>query len=434
MLLFLLLAIPAWGICPPEKVEIFADVPTTPDIYNRNLLKVHFEGDELWLCTTDGIYSIDLEDAFSLRLVGFKGCAVQDYVKSGNTIIASKALTGETYNTPPFAYVSHDNGQTFADYNPAHLLSNHYYGEYINCISALAQNPANSEEILMLSTGDGLYRSLDFGRSWECLDENYLGNPTACFLEYHPRNPSTILFHGETGALQGMMRISRDGGDSWEFKPSEFHGDNCIHQVAFHPTNDREWVYGGEGILAKSSDAGANFPIVADWWEDHSRSAYYYNVEYDTGNPDIVYAAGIVYDIDNQIRVAVSTDGGDSWNLALDFSVGDGQALYNGISQTAGYLYFYSYGKLYRVAKKELIQGYGSSFNPQPASNAYTVGSGIVRFAQEVADLEICTIDGRIICRASNCVECSIVDFPAGVYVIRYSLNGSSFSGKIILR
>ena len=73
--------------------------------------QMHIEGDVLYVCTNQGLYSKDLTSEESTwQLVGFKNVPLQDYVRKGGDILALRYnVNGE------FLLLSLDGGKTYED-------------------------------------------------------------------------------------------------------------------------------------------------------------------------------------------------------------------------------------------------------------------------------------------------------------------------------
>ena len=342
-------------LCPAEKIEKLADIPYSSEYSVCNLQKMHIDGDKLIVCTNIGLYAIDLNAPSIAEPYGFDGVPVADFVKSGTTILARKGCIIVNENIEdklPYAYISHDNGKTYKEFYPE-KMHHDKYGDCWSFIDAMVQNPHNDKEILVLNWY-GLWKSTDFGATWTHLTEHWAGNTVACFMEYFPHDMETFMFHGESWILEDALYITRDSGKSWQSIHGIFHGDNCIHQMAFHPTDPNVWVYGGEGCIGMTKDKGHTFNIVWDVWSDEENCAYFYNILFDQSNPDIIFASG---EIGRLMRVVASYNRGKSWKKVAEIPIEQNQRTNKSIDmiQTDSHLYLMtSDSKVYRILKKDL--------------------------------------------------------------------------------
>ncbi|MHC5065011.1 MAG: WD40/YVTN/BNR-like repeat-containing protein, partial [Planctomycetota bacterium] len=228
------------------------------------------------------------------------------------------------------------------------------------------QNPIRS-----LSYGDGVYKSVDGGKTWEHkgLRESFMIGRIAI----HPRDPD-IVYVGAQGRLYGPneergLYKTTDGGDTWE-KIMHIDDETGVIDVKMHPRDPdtllvvsyqrmRDAYDGGRlpmdagpgaGIW-KTTDGGKNFKRIKEGLPDNlTRSG----LSYCYSNPDVVYAIigqtrigqtrqrgggrrgegpreGVQGD--SKVGLYRSEDGGDSWDL---------------VNNTLGASWdYYFYGKIY---------------------------------------------------------------------------------------
>jgi photosystem II stability/assembly factor-like uncharacterized protein len=180
------------------------------------------------------------------------------------------------------------------------------------------QHPENPDVIILL-THYGISISEDFGHSWRSILERYPGGQSLHFA-FHPLDGNTIFYTGENLSFSGVIYRSPDGGNSWTVYDTsmlDVGGDNCVHSIAYHPTNPDILVYGGEGKIGKSTDRGATWNVT-DLYET---AMYFFKALFDNDNPDILYATGggggesIYGEIFNLYR---STDMGNTWHHVFE--------------------------------------------------------------------------------------------------------------------
>ena len=71
------------------------------------------------------------------------------------------------------------------------------------------------------------------------------------------------------------------------YKGNENERNNCIHHIAFDPTNPNIMIYSGEYFLKKTIDKGRIWnPVLKD-------DVYFYKTIYDKRNPQILYSTGV---------------------------------------------------------------------------------------------------------------------------------------------
>jgi len=311
--------------------------------------RMHIEGDKLFVCTNKGLYSKDLaKNNSAWQLAGFEGVPLQDYVRRGSDILALRYNMGGG-----FLLLSHDDGQTYEDVTPDFLR-----GEKYEILISLAQHSTDPNTLLLSSFYKGLLRSSDFGQTWKNLTELY-GNSVASFIGFHPARPSIIYNGGEDEALEGHINISYDGGRTWNDHGNSlgFPGDNCVHQVAFHPANPDRWIAGGEGCVFLTDNNGQTWSCQ-NYLGDESRCAYWYFSTFDNEHPDTVYMAGCLGPSGQKgacIKLMCSTDGGRSWHPSQVMSFEKDIERVNDLQQYHDRLFVYSESDVYEVSKNQLI-------------------------------------------------------------------------------
>jgi photosystem II stability/assembly factor-like uncharacterized protein len=155
------------------------------------------------------------------------------------------------------------------------------------------------------TVGEGLFRSLDGGRSFRRACDGMFVECHVRALAVDARRPSTLFLGSETGLYR-----SDDGADSWAQVPGPVVGEQvwCVHQPAAKP--DRLIVGTCPARLFRSDDGGASWaPADADMLRECPRimRTRVTCVAGDPDNPDILWA-GVEID-----GAYVSRDGGRTW-------------------------------------------------------------------------------------------------------------------------
>ncbi len=273
--------------------------------------KLKLMNDTLYVSTNTGVYRKDLKQNSSWEQYAFKGIPVTEFVKNGSNLLAISPGTKDGKDS--LMFLSEDNGKTFQNYTSPHFFE---FEEY-NYPHRIVQNPRNPNSILLFHTHYGLSGSEDFGKSWKNLNA-VGGGYQSWFAGFHPLDTTTIFYSGEMDSFTGYIFRSTDSGITW---PDFFNyykhpgGDNCIHDIAFHPTNPEILAYSGEMTIAKSTDKGETWNIK----DLFNSSIYFYTILFDGENPDYLYASGLSrksLNINDTIFVYRSTDMGDSWHIA----------------------------------------------------------------------------------------------------------------------
>jgi photosystem II stability/assembly factor-like uncharacterized protein len=167
-----------------------------------------------------------------------------------------------------------------------------------------------------------VYRSADGGRSWEELEGiTRIRGHEDWFLPYSPRagaarnayvSGDRLLVAAE---VAGLLR-SEDGGGTWVCEPVA--GDEDVHHVTAHP-DDPDLLYvslgtaslnqrgGRHGGIARSRDGGQTWEKLET---DYTRATIV-----PPERPDLVLA-GPAPRVGRGGRIVVSPDGGDTWEPA----------------------------------------------------------------------------------------------------------------------
>lgn len=317
---------------------------------NLSQPRMHVEGEKLYVCTSQGLYTKDLtDDNSALQQVGFDGKPLQGYVRRGADILALRYNEGGEY-----LLLSHDGGKTYEDVTPD-IFRN---GEHER-LGNLVQHPTDPNTLLVASLYKGVCRSINFGQTWEQLTEFVYGNPAASFIGFHPARPNVIYNSGEGMIYEGHINITYDGGQTWNDHGNSlgFPGANCVHQVAFHPANPDLWIAGGEGCVFLSDDNGQTWSYQ-NYWGDETRTAYWFFSAFDSEHPDTVYMAGCLGRNGQQkacIKLMCSTDGGRSWHPSQVMTSDREFDRVNDLQQYGDRLFVYTESDVYEVSKAELI-------------------------------------------------------------------------------
>ena len=303
--------------------------------------QTHVEGNILYVCTKQGLYSKDLSnDECAWQLAGFEGIPLQDYARRGDDLLAVRFDYNGSY-----LLLSHDGGQTYEDITPD-MFKGKKHGFILN----LDCHPTDPNTLLVSSWYDGgIYLTTDFGQTW-----NKLSPYTPEHVGFHPLNPEIIYEVG--GAIRDMetdLHISYDGGQTWQKKWSCFPNYMGIYRMAFHPTDPNKWIAGGNHCVHTTSDNGQtwNTQVFRDYNETVINWHY---AAYDNENADIVYMAGGYHN--EYMKLMCSTDGGTSWNRPyLEPIKTTPTEIVFDMKQYGDKLLVYSQSDVYEISKAELF-------------------------------------------------------------------------------
>ncbi len=305
--------------------------------------QIHVEGDILYACTNQGLYSKDLSDEGSTwQLVGFEGLPLQDYARKGDSILVLRYNENESY-----LLLSNDGGQTYEDITPEMFCKAKQ-----NVYLSLVQHPTDSNTLLASSWGNGgIFQSRDFGQTWESLF-----NDSPEYIGYHPLTPEIIYESGSNIYGQPEINISYDAGQTWQdcspYYPG-YNNWNDVFRVAFHPTNSNRWVVGGWGCVYISDDNGHTWNTQNVRIDGYKLASPLRLSLFDDKNNDIVYMAGFA---SGEIHVMCSMDGGTTWNVPHIERAESIPEIVTDLKQYGDKLLIYSESDVYEVSKAELIE------------------------------------------------------------------------------
>ena len=304
--------------------------------------QIHVEGDILYACTNQGLYSKDLSDEGSTwQLVGFEGIPLQDYARKGDSILVLRYNENESY-----LLLSNDGGQTYEDITPEMFCKAKQ-----NVYLSLVQHPTDSNTLLASSWGNGgIFQSRDFGQTWESLF-----NDSPEYIGYHPLTPEIIYESGSNIYGQPEINISYDAGQTWQdcspYYPG-YNNWNDVFRVAFHPTNSNRWVVGGWGCVYISDDNGHTWNTQNIRIDGYKLASPLRLSLFDNKNNDIVYMAGFA---SGEIHVMCSMDGGTTWNVPHIERAESIPEIVTDLKQYGDKLLIYSESDVYMVSKADLI-------------------------------------------------------------------------------
>lgn len=181
---------------------------------------------------------------------------VSDIVLSGNyendqTLIIATGDRDSYDNYSEGVLITRDDGNTW---NPTDIDYTITDRKFINRIIQQYDEP----EVLLAATGDGVFKSTDFGTTWDQL----LTDRIFIDMEFHPSNP--MIIYGSTGT--GQIYKSVNGGNNWTL--AHFYSQSGRTELAVSPAQP-DWLYavmsaGSLRAVFQSKDAGTTFTRVLD--------------------------------------------------------------------------------------------------------------------------------------------------------------------------
>lgn len=395
---FALAALPSAG----QEVDITAvrlphEIGITEHSYVGS--RMRFEGEKIYIPSSDGILALDMNnpEADTPTSQGFAGENLIECVRNGDEWLA---ITRN--QNMRLLLRSNDNGATVEDCTPYSLFEENRYRTAMR----LCQDPANPQVVYLLSSSAGVLKSSDFGQTWTAIVDGIVCNETYCGFEIHPLDSDILLQHGENFIMEPVIQISYDGGGGWIDSmgypepditlPDHIdYGENCIHDVAFHTTDINTWVYGGEGVIAKTTDGGRTWEHKGESW------AYQYCTLYDSRNQEVVYSLGMNTHEGGRKGwlFMISSDGGETWSQGYHHLTDT--PWYCDMKQTDDSLIILGTENIYFVKKDDLLKASGIQ--------DITVAEGLR------GDSNLYSVDGRLIKRDATDVD--LRSLPRGLYI-----------------
>jgi photosystem II stability/assembly factor-like uncharacterized protein len=268
---------------------------------------------ETYVGTSNGVFRLTGSALEPLGLTSERIWAIHAWRERGNvTILAGSYGNG--------IYRSVDGGQNWA---PASS------GLTATALRCLGPDPLNLDAVLAGTEPGRIFRSHDGGQYWsELAGITRVPGYAKWYLPYSPRagavrnvyappdSNGRLLASVEVG---GLLR-SEDGGASWVCEP--VIDDDDIHFITGHP-RDANLLYAALGYaglpgrqrpegyhlggIARSRDGGKTWQKLES---DYTRA-----VLVPPSRPDLV-VAGPAPEVSRDGRIVVSTDAGDTWQLA----------------------------------------------------------------------------------------------------------------------
>ena len=307
-------------------------------IYSNFRPRMHVEGDNLYVCTNQGLYCKDLSDDTSQwQMAGFEGIPLQDYARNENGILALRHNVDSC-----FLLLSHDGGRTYQDITSSELVVDN--PSVKNVLLRLVQHPDDPNTLLVMSNHWGVYRSTDFGQTWSKMDGLSLAGSS---IGYHPARPEIIYNTGSNDADEPGIDITYDGGQTWKCVYPHISGFYA-YNISFDPSNPDRWILGGDYAISTSDDNGQSWDAQNFNMGDQLRASWQYPA-FDNEQPNIVYIVGR---LGSDLKVMCSIDGGRSW---LTPQAEPDQLNVNDVQQYGDKLLIYTDSDIYELSKADLL-------------------------------------------------------------------------------
>ncbi|MGK7390421.1 MAG: hypothetical protein ACNS60_08720 [Candidatus Cyclobacteriaceae bacterium M2_1C_046] len=252
----------------------------------------------LMAATNDGIYSKNINDSAEWNLLGLDNYNVSDFDVKNSDIIAT-TISWETEEYKLFR--SANEGESWNE------IQHNFGGEFPEPVFALKFHPTENK---LFGAG---YRvisiSEDLGQSWQVVFGEWGAMATG--IDFIQVNPATNdIWAGGQNAIEDMMlfKIGSESKEWLRLLPSP----SVAKDIAFHPVNSNEGIVGAESGIIKTSNGGEDWTAIK---ENHEEARFYFGVNYDQQNPNIIYAGSWIknFDAPQPLILFISKDGGGNW-------------------------------------------------------------------------------------------------------------------------
>ncbi len=191
-------------------------------------------------------------------------------------------------------------------------------------INTIAFHPDDANTFWVGAPSGGIWETTNGGSTWTILNDNndVLGVSDIAIAHDYSTNPTIYIATGDRdgGSLWSLgggngadnqsvgVLKSTDGGATWDATGLSYmvEDDVLIGRLLLHPANNDVLIAGTTSGIYKSIDG-------ADTWQKVHTSSYVIDMEFNTTDPNVIYASTMTYW--NQPQVLRSQDAGDTWTV-----------------------------------------------------------------------------------------------------------------------
>ncbi len=293
----------------------------------------------------------------------------------------------------------------------------------IGRVNVIRLNPNRHKEIWLGSASGGVWRSNDFGQSWEVFKFTESLSMGISDIAFSQSNSNvTYVATGDADGMgasystysAGILKTT-DNGIHWEFTDFQYElsTGKIVAALLVHPEDENTVIAATSGGIYKTTDGGKS------WRVKTQDNGYYRALTQNPDKPGTVLAA--TYSSGGNTALYRTTDFGDTWTkvkefsgvsrVAIDFSDGDGQYAY---ALATGGTYFHSFYKSTDAGKTWVMT---ASINNTANMLGFSQGTGSDRtYGQGWYDLAI----------AVSPFDANVV-YTGGINIWRTTDGGKSF-------
>jgi len=233
-----------------------------------------------------------------LSQLGLTGKNFQEWLENNREHIYNN---GNSYKFNSSSMIA---STTWTAIGPMGPISGTGNGQFLKSgrLNFITISPTNTNVLWVGAPAGGLWKSTDGGTTWTTNTDNLA--VTGCSdLAIDPLNPNIMYLatgDGDAGDTRsiGVLK-STDGGNTWNPTglTSAVTSNFLIRRLIIHPTNPQILIAATNSGIRRTTDGGLTWttPITSNS----------YDLEFQPGNPNIVYCGGTAF--------RRSTDGGVTW-------------------------------------------------------------------------------------------------------------------------
>ncbi len=179
-------------------------------------------------------------------------------------------------------------------------------------VTAIAADTRNPGYFYLAAAGGGIWRSIDFGDSWQSIGDTMLSMSSGTLVFDERVGAQGALYYGTGDFVSGTYGVgilrSLDGGITWQELSTQFeHGQGQTLKITPHPTDPQTLFIARDSGIWRSQDGGGSWTRLL--------SGFASDVVVDSNAPNLVFAA--LGDIGGAKTNGVyrSLDYGNTWTL-----------------------------------------------------------------------------------------------------------------------
>lgn len=266
----------------------------------------------------------------SINLVGIHPHNHKMYVSTGSSLFSSSDDTNWS-NESPINRLLADSPKVWMDPDSDKLIftaisgvvqgSNNIWTHYIEGIANVGVSlltVSDNKNIYATSPGgEGLFKSSNYGYSWQSVTANGITHPWMDELAVNPHNKDEIWAIADVG----IGFLSHNNGNSWAEEINSYHGAfryGSIYAMDIASDGAIYALKNGFGVFK------SNTPL--NWYEynwtflNDTQVDYSYSIKSDKNNANVLYVGSIPKPFQHNAFITKSSDGGESWSKVLDIN------------------------------------------------------------------------------------------------------------------